>query len=126
METPADALIAGMLADEFASSRAAVPLRIREAELTSVYSHAGDIALDLFSRGQLPADRFGWMISTATAAHRYSDVVRILEGRLRSGMRLNDGLRRDLAVAYRQLGREQDARRASSDGAEPNTRSWAK
>lgn len=61
MSTSDDAVVAGLLAEEFADSPAAVSLKIREAELTTVRTHAAAIAVELYDSGRLPVDRFAWM-----------------------------------------------------------------
>src|SRR5690606_12162108 len=85
MGTADDAVIAGMLAKEFAIPVIAVPLKIREAELTTVPSHGAQIALELYDARRLPAERFEWMIGEANKGQMYDAVIRILEQRLRSG-----------------------------------------
>ncbi len=123
MRNPTDATVAGRLADEFGDVTFRTQLKLREAELTANRASAADIALTLHDAGQLSADRFEWMIEKASLGGRYADVVRLLEVRLRSGVRLSDALRQRLIRAYVWLGRTDDARRASSDEREEPFRS---
>ena len=119
MSTSVDSAIARELAAEFAAvgnpaaESIIVQLKIRQAELSPDLAEAAEIALDLQQAGRLPAERFEWVIATASKGERYGDVTALLESLLRDGERLNENLQAQLARAYSATGQSANARRAS-------------
>lgn len=129
MSTSVDSAIARELAAEFdavdnpATASIIVQLKIRQAELSPDLAEAATIALELQQAGRLPAERFEWVIATASKGERYGDVTALLETLLRNGERLNENLQAHLARAYSATGESANARRAVTDDSEEPFRS---
>jgi hypothetical protein len=129
---PQDVLAAGLLAEEAHDAEVKTLFKLHEAELTLDHQAAAAIALSMQAAGRVPADRFEWLVTTVLQGQRYEEAARLLEDRIRSNRRLDDGLREKLLQAYKALGWQREVRRAESDGEEepfksappPGARQW--
>jgi hypothetical protein len=104
----------GQLAAESQSPNVRRKLLLRQAEITSDPQVAAQIALDLFRSRQLPRGRHLWMFDLLFKAQRNSEIISLLEPRLRKGEPIEGDLLQWLSAAYRDAGRTTDARRAES------------
>ncbi len=89
-------------------------LLIRQAQIVNDPQVSAQIAWALYQSKNLPADRTDWLLRLLLTARRNSDVVGILEPRIRRGERLTQSALQTLTAAYRDLNRQSDSFRAES------------
>lgn len=89
-------------------------LRIRQAQIVGDPQTAAQIAFALYQKQAMPADRTDWMLRLMLTARRHTEIVAILEPRLRRGEKLTESSLQVLSTAYRALNRTSDVFRAET------------
>jgi hypothetical protein len=121
LRTPAHAEFAGQLAAQTEDQELAAALRMRQAELTSDVLVAADLLWDIHSQGRLGDAHLAWAVQTWHRAGRPELVIRACEPHLRAGNAFAGDTAGCLAAAYRNRGRDIDARRAATHRQEPGS-----
>jgi hypothetical protein len=108
-----DAQILGKLADELKSGPFQSRLLLRQMDLAPAKEQA-NIIIRLLKAGEFPESRLGFAENVVKQEQRSTEVIEIIEGRLKKGQQLTDGLLQLLGSAYLNLDRKDDYARVIS------------
>jgi tetratricopeptide (TPR) repeat protein len=119
MATAAQAEAAGQLAAKTDDAELSGELLLLRSELTHDNALAADLVWQLHESGQLKTTRLAWACQVWNRVHQPQRVIAACERVLRSGLSLSMEATPELAAAYREEGRDLDAKRAAAQDALP-------
>jgi len=117
---PIQAETAGQLAAAAKSPDIKFRMLLAQADLSVVLQDRSELFWEVYQSGRLPENRYDTAFGAWNAENHPERVIEVAETVLRRGERLKtDGQMRELSLAYRNAGRELDARRAAFDDPPP-------
>jgi hypothetical protein len=114
LSTAAQAETAGQLAAKIDDAELSGELLLLQSELTHDSSLAAELVWQLHETGRLNVARLAWACQVWNRVHQSQRVIAACEKALRSGLILPAEATTELAAAYREEGRDLDAKRASA------------
>ncbi len=119
LSTAAQAETAGQLAAKIDDAELSGELLLLQSELTHDSSLADELVWQLHETGRLNVARLAWACQVWNRVHQSQRVIAACEKALRSGLILPAEATTELAAAYREEGRDLDAKRASAQDVLP-------